>query len=742
MSALARADSPRFCRSGFGRTVLLTQSLSEVVSVLVLLLFGFVGAPVLRRSRLSLTDLECVVYGFPLGIVVVSLVLLGIAVWSGHLSALHVIAVAGISAIAGAVLLRGRSSRMHFPARRSGLTRSDRWLIVAFVLVVAYQAYFWFNVIRFENGMLISRQGNIYGDWGMHLGDISSFLWSENVPPSHPRLIDTPMSYHYLTSFTAAAVASLGIEPVFVMAAQSFLLMVFIIGGLFAFGLRVTSERFSAALFVPLFLLGGGLGWAPLLARLPYSAEDPLRVFHDQVFARELLRGRNYQLPNSEYVIQAQRGFLYGLPLALLVLSLLLVAIRTIHDRAVAPSPSPLPVRVAKSVPSSNRSLRPFIAAGLIAGVIPIGHFSTVYALVLSVPAIALLSLVPWTARSSRYRSDQLVPLIRGWALFGAVWAALTIPQVLWVYGGDLGTGDSLRVKWGWLAGSDPWWFFWVKNIGMYAIVFPLAVALRDSLDQVTQRFLLGFTAIFILGNVYAFLPWSWNNALFFQYWMMSAALFAAALIGRGWMRRRRDPLAHFALALTVLTLIGLGLLVHLNFFTTNDRWTLATADGVALSKQIRDETPADAVFVTGTYYSNPVAVLTGRQLVVGYPFYLTTQGLDWTEQERDVRLIMTMSDEAPALLARYDVDYVVIGNWERKHFAANVQQFSETYPIAISVGEWNVFAVSPRAKLAIREQRLGWIGAPANREEQRGNPVQPFPMDSSGVRRIGAGHA
>jgi hypothetical protein len=349
----------------------------------------------------------------------------------------------------------------------------------------------------------------------------------------------------------------------------------------------------------------------------------------------------------------------------------------------------------------TGREARLFAAAGVAAGILPIGHFSTIYALALALPAVALLSLVVRPLRPAARVRRAAVPLAMGWATFGTIWVALTVPQVLWVYGGELGAGSALRVQWGWLAGDDPWWFFWLKNIGSLAALFPIAVFTRGTLDGVARRFLLGFSAIFVLGNVFAFLPWDWNNALFFQYWLLSVAVFVAALVGRAWARRKTDIVAHVALTAVVLSITGLGLLVDLNQFTADDRWVLLDEEGVALAGWVRAETPADAVFATGTQYDNPIAVLSGRKVVVGYTTWLGTQGLDYAMQERDVRAILQFDPETPTLLAKHRVDYVAIGPWEVEHLHADKLAFTERYRTIVSSTNWAVFAVSDRARAA-----------------------------------------
>ena len=45
------------------------------------------------------------------------------------------------------------------------------------------------------------------------------------------------------------------------------------------------------------------------------------------------------------------------------------------------------------------------------------------------------------------------------------------------------------------------------------------------------------------------------------------------------------------------------------------------------------------------------------------------------------------------------DDDYVVIGTWEARELDADADAFAEQYPVAATIGEYRVFAVSERAQ-------------------------------------------
>src|SRR5690606_5352243 len=159
-------------------------------------------------------------------------------------------------------------------------------------------------------------------------------------------------------SITAAAMVKLGMSPITALPLQSFLFSVLLLLGLYAFALRVLRDRNAAALAVLLFLLGGGLGWLITAGEI-VSTHDVFGILLRHPWDVMLQADANYQWKNVYFsLIEPQRPYLYGLPLALLILTLLLIAVQT-------------------------RGSRAFIAAGLVTGLLPLAHLGTLLALAL-----------------------------------------------------------------------------------------------------------------------------------------------------------------------------------------------------------------------------------------------------------------------------------------------------------------------------------------------------------------------
>ncbi|MGI8552693.1 MAG: DUF2298 domain-containing protein [Dehalococcoidia bacterium] len=234
---------------------------------------------------------------------------------------------------------------------------------------------------------------HIWSDWPVHLGQLTSFAFGDNFPPQNPFFSGHALNYHFLSAFTAAAMVKLGMDPVTALDLHSSIFMMLITLGVYAFARRLTCNTHVATLTVILFLLGGGMGWLLTVGDLNES-HNALNTFTQHPWDYQAASVNNFRVETTFLeAIAPQRGFLYGLPLALLILTLLLAAVR-------------------------RNGWVLYLAAGLIAGLLPLAHLGTLLALALITPFLFLLF-------PSRY-----------WFVFFASWILVAVPQLYFQQGG------------------------------------------------------------------------------------------------------------------------------------------------------------------------------------------------------------------------------------------------------------------------------------------------------------------
>jgi uncharacterized membrane protein len=78
----------------------------------------------------------------------------------------------------------------------------------------------------------------------------------------------------------------------------------------------------------------------------------------------------------------------------------------------------------------------------------------------------------------------------------------------------------------------------------------------------------------------------------------------------------------------------------------------------------------------------------------MSYTGWLYAFGIDYGERERDLRAIYALAPNMPALLDKYNVEYVVIGPGEIQSFKPDVAAFRARYQRIISTGSYEIFKV------------------------------------------------
>jgi hypothetical protein len=283
------------------------------------------------------------------------------------------------------------------------------------------------------------------------------------------------------------------------------------------------------------------------------------------------------------------------------------------------------------------------------------------------------------------------------WVAFIAIWIVIAVPQMLFIQGTGTGAASSLRFQLGWVAAPDNWVWFWIKNLGWFIPLVVMALASRTLMDAAAKRFLWAFMPVFVLANLFIFQPWDWNNTKFLFYWFLAVCVLVAALLVGTWQRERSAAI-RFLVVVVLLTMTLSGVLINLDQLLGRGRHMLSNHEELEFAGMVRDRTAPHALFVVGLQHNHPVPVLTGRRVLMTYPGWLWTWGIDYSERERDLRAIYAYETQAEELLKRYGVDYVVIGPGERQDFNANVSAYSARYPEVISTANYRVLAVASSA--------------------------------------------
>jgi hypothetical protein len=121
-------------------------------------------------------------------------------------------------------------------------------------------------------------------------------------------------------------------------------------------------------------------------------------------------------------------------------------------------------------------------------------------------------------------------------------------------------------------------------------------------------------------------------------------------------------------------------------------RYRMLTTAQLELADRVRETTPPGSVVVSGMGSHDPVQMLSGRQVLMGYWGQLWVSGIPHGDRESEVLRIYRLAPDAGDLIRRYGVSAVVIGPDERSGLAADEAGFEARFPLLGASTDYRIF--------------------------------------------------
>ena len=613
---------------------------------------------------------ERIVIGLVLSVVLVTVAGYLLALVLG-LSVLVVLILTLAGLAAGTLVLRRHWSRL-----RADLQPMQSIALPISIAVIGIVAgYLFLRALHVTPEGWMAQYNNTWSDWSFHSSYATAFAYGHNLPPQDPIFSGTPFRYPFAPDFASALLLAGGWSIPAALVWPSWAMTMLALAGLILWARRLTGSVTVGVIAVTLTLLGGGLGFwfffgdaahlglLHALAHIPqtYDRYDPPTNIQ---WYNPIL---SYWLP--------QRSFVFGAAIFLTVMLLLTpAALATPMGRwreTIAQVRGSWRHWSLKSTPVA------FLTAGALAGLLPLFHVHSLLALGIVTLAWAILFPRP------------------AWIGFFAVMFLLAVPRLLMAVPGDAGAPPEHqypRMLIGWLSGGDfPAWF-WLKNTGLFwplllaALLSPLALRGRARL------LLAPFVLVFLAGNLVKFQPWDWDNTKVLVFWYLGSAVAVGALLLRIW---RAGIAGALGAGVIWVSLVASGVLSMLQYLPPQGpSFVWFSAEEVRLAESVRAMTPPRSVFVTGERPNNLVADLAGRPVLMSYPGWLWSYGINYGQREADIARIYLGDASAVDLLHRYHAEYVVVGPDERVSMHANTAYFDARFPVLLKTLNYTIYRV------------------------------------------------
>lgn len=435
-----------------------------------------------------------------------------------------------------------------------------------------------------------------------------------------------------------------------------------------------------------MFFFNGGLGFLYLFRDWRNSGKGLVEFWsHLSV---------NYAHMPSEGIVWAnviadgllpQRTLLFGMPIALMIFTLLILFWRENGGRE--------PV-------STWSGWRILLAAGLLTGLLPTFHPH-------SYGAIGMVSVIVFLLRPRRV-----------WLAFWVPALLLALPHFMPLVSQFTGAGFA-RFQPGWRGHDERHWLlFWLRNVGLPTLLIIPAwfVAARP-----LRHFYLAFVALLIFSLLVVVSPNDYDNLKLMYYWYAATCVLVAA-----WLVRLAATLAWtIAVLFLALASIASGLLAVSSELQTSQ--LVFNRDEIAAADFVRTSTAPRALFLTAPSLHQPILSLAGRAIVRGPTAWLWSHGYPFAEREADVRAIYAGRDDAFDLLRYYRVDYIYLGPRERDDLKANRDFFDRAFPSVYRGAEISIYDARPGRSNDDPAGRPPWLRGYPPREYAARVDLDPF---------------
>ncbi len=513
-----------------------------------------------------------------------------------------------------------------------------------------------------DNGGVASGQST-YGDLNMHLAFITGIAEQGVFPPNYVLLSGHKLNYPFFAELVSSSMFLFGTSLRMAVLIPSYVISFLLVIGFYYAALKITNKKSVAILATIFFFLCGGFGFSYFLDGARENTTEFTRIFTDFYHTPTNFNENNIRWSNTICdMIIPQRTLMAGWCVFLPCLWILIDALK-------------------------NKSRKSYILIGIIAGCLPMIHTHSFLALGIICAVMFFAYLI---------KEQDKKNYIINWLIFGGITAALAVPQLFfWTFQQTSEASYVLKFHFNWVNKSDPYIWFYIKNWGIAAI---FAIPAVISANKDNKKLFLGAAAIFVLAEAILFQPNEYdNNKLFYISYMITLILVSDWLVNM-WEKLKDAKSSRIYLAIVIVFLgtfsgiLSIGREMH-----SGGQFETFSKDMLEMSEYIKENTPKDAVFLTGTSHINPVCSLAGRNVYVGSSIYVYFHGFGNEQYVREVEakeIYKSNSEHIIEFCKNNNIDYIYVGTYEKSSLQPNMNEIDKLEKI-ITIGTETLYKIN-----------------------------------------------
>jgi hypothetical protein len=559
-----------------------------------------------------------------------------------------------------------------------------------------------FHLYLISQTFLIDNYGNIrstitgYGDIPLHLTQITKFAFQNPINLGEPIYYGQKLDYSFLINLLSGLLLRITgnfsfsvLAPAFIFAACNIILVFWIYK-------KVLKGNLLAYLSVLLFYLGSGFG---ALIYVQKALENKLNfsqfinyVIQNNVTAVVRFDSK-YPAQNIDFgapislVFLHQRAFFMGFFGFLICLLFLILMLKNTRLKFAS------------------------IFAGISFGLLPLAHTHSFIAMSITIFSFMIVALLK---KNFTYFKKLLAATIIG--------TVIAVPQIIYLTAGNSVLAQSagfIVPRLGWMVpatigsvtypyGQLPTVFsfsflqFLLLNFGIILptfLVCVIKISFRRNLFTKTNSLIIFSFAtagllLFLLVQIIKFQPWDFDDNKLLVYFQFLAIPLILLVIKNIYAKTRAIGILIAILFITLALFSGIIDMIPRLAMTKDTLPVIFALDAKHMANYIKTAIPQNELILTGTDHRNPVDALAGRPVLVGYPGWLWSRGINYSKREKEVSNFYVFPSVDNPLLKEFNIQYVLLDNQTITDFKANKQAFDKVFPIIYHIGQYTLYKI------------------------------------------------
>ncbi len=261
--------------------------------------------------------------------------------------------------------------------------------------------------------------------------------------------------------------------------------------------------------------------------------------------------------------------------------------------------------------------------------------------------------------------------IFRTWGIFLIIVLVLALPQLIGFTFSQASGNGFLTPHFNWINSRDTYFWFYVKNMGIPALLIIPAVL---SSSKRNLSIIAPIAVLMLLAETLSLQPNPYdNNKLIYPAFVLGIGVVADLMVTV--FEKLKGVRGRYALAVGVMIACTLSGVLSMGREYVADTYEMFSSSHVKVAEWVDKNTEKDSVLLTENRFNNSITSLTGRSVVCGGEWFFSTHGLpDHNKLQAEVQRMYSDPVNSKELFEKHSVDYIMVSDYEKSKYTINLE--------------------------------------------------------------------